>query len=258
MPEFYDRYMGPIQFKPYAEETAKRISALNPSDVLETACGTGQLTYELRARLGPSARLTATDLSQDMLDFAIAKEPGADIIWKPADAQALPFSDHAFDLVVSQFGVMFYPDRGRGFLEAKRVLRPGGAFIFTVWDTLEQNELPRRTVDALAQLFPSDPPTYNRRVPYGYNNRAAITADLNRAGFLDIQIEPVTKTLSVPSARDYAIGSCQGATNRIEIEKRDPSALQLATEAVARALEGKFGSNSFTVTSQALFVSCRA
>ncbi len=75
-----------------------------------------------------------------MLDFAAA-QPGAErVIWRQADAQALPFPDGSFDAVLCQFGVMFFPDRATAYRETKRVLRPGGRFLFSVWDRIEENE----------------------------------------------------------------------------------------------------------------------
>ncbi len=142
MPAFYDRYLGPIQFVPWAAETAARIGRLKPARLLETACGTGIVTLAM-ADASPGTQIVATDFSQPMLDFAAAKRPGAKIEWKMADAQALPFPDASFDMLVSQFGVMFFPDKAKAYAEARRVLKPGGQFLFTAWDKLEHNELPR-------------------------------------------------------------------------------------------------------------------
>ncbi len=252
MPAFYDRYLGPIQFVPWAAETAARIGRLKPARLLETACGTGIVTYAMHDA-SPATEIVATDLSQAMLDFAAAKRPDAKIEWKVADAQALPFPDASFDMVVSQFGVMFFPDKAKAYSEARRVLKPGGQFLFTVWDKLEHNDLPRVSSEAIGDLFPNDRPSFMARGPYGYNDCPAIERALEAAGFARVAAETLKKRIRA-NARDHAIGTCQGGPLRNEIEKRDPNGLERATEAVTKALEAKFNKGEFEARSQAIFV----
>jgi ubiquinone/menaquinone biosynthesis C-methylase UbiE len=253
MPAFYDRYLGPIQFAPWAAETAARVGRLKPARLLETACGTGIVTYAMAAA-SPGTQIVATDFSQPMLDFAEVKRPGAKIEWKMADAQALPFPDASFDMLVSQFGVMFFPDKAKAYAEARRVLKPGGQFLFTVWDTLEHNELPRVSSEAIGGLFQNDRPTFMARGPYGYNDIAAIERALSAAGFARVEAATLKKLIRA-TAINHAIGTCQGGPLRNEIEARDPNGLERATEAVTRALEAKFGKGEFEAKSQAIFVS---
>src|SRR5829696_7111018 len=108
IPELYDRCLGPFLFEPYAADLAERASALEPRRILETAAGTGIVTAAL-ARTLPEAEIVATDLNPDMLRIAQAKAGSARIAFAPADAQSLPFPDGGFDLVVCQFGAMFFP-----------------------------------------------------------------------------------------------------------------------------------------------------
>lgn len=257
MPEFYDHYLGPVQFVPYAYEISKRVALVRPEKILETACGTGLVTKAIRDLLPDTTLLIATDFSQDMLDWAAAKLSDMNVLWRKADAQSLPFSNSEFDVVVCQFGVMFFPDRIAAYRECRRVLNKNGVFIFNVWDSLEENELPNLVVATLASIYSDDPPTYNRLVPYGYNDPENISAELKLAGFRNVDIEFVNTQLSVPSAESYAIGSCQGGTNRVDIEKRDPYGLELATNTVARALEAKYGKGEFEVRSRAIFIQAR-
>jgi len=252
MPAFYDRYLGPIQFVPWAAETAARVAKLKPTRLLETACGTGIVTYAM-AGASPGTQIVATDFSQPMLDFAAAKRPEAKIEWKVADAQALPSPDASFDMLVCQFGVMFFPDKAKAYSEARRVLKPGGQFLFTVWDKLEHNELPQISSAAIGELFPNDRPTFMARGPYGYNDIPAIEHALRAAGFARVEAETMKKRIRA-TARDHAVGTCQGGPLRNEIEARDPNGLERATEAVAKALEQKFGEGEFEARSQAIFV----
>jgi ubiquinone/menaquinone biosynthesis C-methylase UbiE len=133
IPSLYDKYLGPLIFEPYAQDLANRLSALNAERVLETAAGTGIVTRALERSLSPRGSIVATDLNQPMLDHAAERIPSSRVSWQKADAQALPFPDGAFDAVICQFGVMFFPDRQKAYREARRVLKPGGHFIFNVW-----------------------------------------------------------------------------------------------------------------------------
>jgi ubiquinone/menaquinone biosynthesis C-methylase UbiE len=158
----------------YAKETAAWVAALKPKRVLETACGTGFVTRAMVARLSPQTEIIATDLNQPMLDFAAQQEDTREVVWRQADAQHLPFDDASFDIVVCQFGVMFFPDRVAGYREARRVLRPGGNFVFSVWDRLEDNEFSLLIHHAVAALFPHDPPSFIARTPFGYHDVSTI------------------------------------------------------------------------------------
>ena len=244
IPALYDRYLGPLIFAPYAEDLAMRVAAAEPRRVLEIAAGTGIATQAMAARLAPETEIVATDLNQPMLDFAAAKPGLARVAWRPADAQSLPFPDASFDVVACQFGAMFFPDRIGAYREALRVLRPGGCFLLSVWDRIEENEFADVATTAVASLFPADPPSFLARTPHGYHDLATIRADLAAAGFVCIQSETIAHRSRAASARDPAIGFCQGTPLRNEIEARDPARLNEATEAAAAALAARFGSGA--------------
>ena len=229
----YDRILVPMKFRPYAEDLARRIAAAEPATILETACGTGIVT-EAILRAVPDAVLIATDLNPAMLDVAAARVASPRISFRQADALALPFPDAAFDVVACQFGVMFFPDRIHGYREARRVLKPGGRFLFNTWDRIEANPATDLAARAVAALFPADPPDFFARVPFGYHNRAAVEADLRAAGFTRIEAETVSMRSRIGSAREAAAGLCQGTPLRSEIEAR--GSLDEATEAAAAAL----------------------
>ena len=139
VPGFYDRYLGPVLFEPYAVDLVSRLPGGDRLRVLEIACGTGIVTRRLRESLGESATLVATDLNEAMVSHARAAVPAAGIDWQQADAQALVFDDGAFDVVVCQFGFMFLPDKVQGFREARRVLASGGVLFANVWHSMEAN-----------------------------------------------------------------------------------------------------------------------
>ncbi|MBI5543767.1 MAG: class I SAM-dependent methyltransferase [Deltaproteobacteria bacterium] len=238
----YDEHLGPMIFEPYAVDLAERVAALAPEAVLEIAAGTGVATRAIARRLPPGAALLATDLNPAML--ARAEEVGASrpVRWQQADAARLPFGDGTFDVAACQFGAMFFPDKPRAFAEARRVLRPGGAFLFSVWGPLEENEFTEVVVTALARLFPVDPPRFMSRTPHGYFDRAAIAGDLTVAGFTAApRFERVALRSRAPSAQVTALALCQGTPLRGEIEARPGADLAEVTAACAAALSARFG-----------------
>jgi len=184
IPENYDRYMVPLIFESYAQDMAQRAAALSPKAVLETAAGSGVVTRALAATLSADISYVATDLNQAMLDYAATRQ-NADrrISWRQADAQALPFEDGTFDLICCQFGAMFFPDRPSGYREARRVLKPGGSFLFNVWDRIEENVFANDVTNALATFFPDDPPRFMARTPHGYHDIAVIRSDPRQGRF---------------------------------------------------------------------------
>jgi ubiquinone/menaquinone biosynthesis C-methylase UbiE len=241
IPSLYDRYLGPLIFEPYAEDLARRLAALDPERVLETAAGTGIVTRALDRALPPGAGIVATDLNQPMLDHAAERIPSHRVSWQKVDAQALPFADATFDAVVCQFGAMFFPDKQKAYGEARRVLKPGGRFIFSVWDRIEHNEFTDLVVAAVADLFPDDPPRFLARTPHGYHDRDAVIAELRSAGFVNVAAETLTRRSVAPSPREPAIGFCQGTPFRSEIEARDANRLAEATDAAANKIAAQFG-----------------
>lgn len=245
IPELYDRYLVPLIFDSYALNLAERVVITEPRDVLETAAGTGVLTRAIASRLPAYARIVATDLNQPMLNHAKARQSyDGRIEWKQADALALPFEDQSFDVVACQFGVMFFPDKVQGYKEARRVLKPGGQYLFNVWGRISENEFADIVTEALAVLFPHDPPRFLARTPHGYHDVERIRAELNAAGFVDISVDAVDDRSKASSPLDPAIAYCQGTPLRNEIETRDASRLEDATKQAAEALARRFGSGA--------------
>lgn len=258
IPALYDDYLVPLIFEPYAGELAARIATLAPSRVLETAAGTGVVTRALARTLSPQTELIATDLNQPMLDRAAAVGARRPVHWQQADAMDLPFDDRSFDVVVCQFGAMFFPDKPAAFAEARRVLRPGGVFLFDVWDRLEDNEFAHVVSEALAELFPADPPRFMARVPHGYFDRQTIERDLAQAGFAASPgFDTVAARSRAASPKVPALAYCQGTPLRNEIEARAADGLARATSASAEALTRRFGTGPVDGKIQAHIITAR-
>jgi ubiquinone/menaquinone biosynthesis C-methylase UbiE len=258
IPEIYDRFLVPLIFESYALDLAERLAKTDPRNVLETAAGTGVLTRAIASRLPGYVRVIATDLNQPMLHHATVRQShDGRIEWRQADALTLPFEDQSFDVVTCQFGAMFFPDKVAGYREARRVLRPGGRFVFSVWDSLEHNPMTRCVVDAAAARYPQNPPRFLARTPHGHHDVEGIRRELAEAGFDEPVIDIVTLPSRAPSADHPAVGFCQGTPMRAEIEALDPSGLAAATDAVTAAVRAVFGAGPIEAPMQALVITAR-
>jgi ubiquinone/menaquinone biosynthesis C-methylase UbiE len=255
IPRLYETYLVPLIFEPYAAELKKRIEAMKISRLLELAAGTGVVTRALAAIGNEAMSIVATDLNQAMLDEAASLGTPRAVQWQQADAMALPFPDAHFDAVVCQFGVMFFPDKSKAFAETRRVLKPGGVFIFNVWDRISENEFADTVTLALETVFPKDPPRFLARTPHGYHSRSIIERDLAKGGFTrPSRIATVTARSRAASADVPAIAYCQGTPLRNEIEARDASRLTEATDSASAALAQRFGTQSVDGKIQALVI----
>lgn len=245
IPELYDEYLVPLIFESYASDLAGRVASLSPTTVLETAAGSGVVTRALAPRLAEGSRYVVTDLNQPMLDRAAARQ-GADgrIVWQQANALELPFDDGSFDVVLCQFGVMFFADRVAGYREARRVLKDGGSFLFNAWDRIEENEFADVVTRAAREVFPDNPPRFLARTPHGYGDVNTIRKDVEAAGFTAISIDTVDAVSTAPSPRHPAVAYCHGTPLRNEIEERDATRLNEVTDRAEAAIADRYGSGS--------------
>jgi len=255
IPENYDRYLGPVLFEPFARDLAARLNVPEDGSLLEIACGTGIVTRRLRDSLPPTVKIVATDLNEAMMDYARQKfRADENIEWKQADATELPFDDGTFDAVVCQFGLMFVPNKAKAAEEAFRVLKPGGKFVFTVWDAIELNDLAHTAHTTVAKYFDNDPPDFYQ-VPFSFHDPEAIETLLRSAGFNEIQVTPVAFTSNASSAREVARGLVHGnpiiAALRERCEERIP---EIEAE-VASVVAAKYGANPVRAKMRALVCS---
>jgi SAM-dependent methyltransferase len=250
IPKLYEALLVPMIFAPYAKDVAGRVAARlahrpQGARLLEIAAGTGVVTRALAATLPATVDIVATDLNAPMLDLAASLPTARPVTWRLADAMQLPFEDASFDVVVCQFGAMFFPDRASAYAEARRVLRPDGLFLFSAWDRIEDNEFADVVTDALARLFPGDPPRFLARTPHGYHDTRTIAGDVARGGFdKAARIATIAARSPAASPREPALAYCHGTPLRNEIEARDAARLDEATRVAEAALARRFGTGA--------------
>ena len=172
--------------------------------------------------------------------FARSKfRPGERVEFTPADATALPFADREFDVVVCQFGVMFYPDKDKAYRETFRVLAPGGRYVFSVWDSFRHNPFAAIAHETLGRLFPQDPPQF-MRTPFSYPFEP-IKESLIDAGFADIAAVVLKIDKVVPDVDVFAHGSVYGSPNVDQIRARGTVHPDEVVAALADGLRRAFG-----------------
>ena len=257
VPENYDRHLGAMLFHGFADDLVSRLTVTNGMRVLETACGTGIVTERLARRLDGHGTLVATDLNAPMLAYARAKRFAATPIeWRQADATALPFDDASFDAVVCQFGLMFFPDKARAVREASRVLRRGGQYLVSVWDSWAHNAVQKIVHDTVAEFFPADPPQFYT-VPFNLADPSPTREWLSAAGFDDVEPISVRAHGRSPTASEAAAGLIDGNPIAAAIVQRRADALPEVREAVARALGAWYGERELRFDLRAIVFAAR-
>jgi ubiquinone/menaquinone biosynthesis C-methylase UbiE len=237
VPELYDRYLGPVLFGPYARELAARMPPAK--NVLEIAAGTGRLTRRLLAVMAPDSVLVATDLNEPMLDEARKHIDDARVQWEVADAQELPFDNVRFDAVLCQFGLMFVPDKLLALREMRRVLRPGGTALVSVWNAMERNAAQQLVQELASAAFPADPPRF-LETPFSMPDRDALAALATEAGFAAVRVDTVARIADAPVAAEFATGLVRGNPLWHQLVERGVDANAFEAKVTA-ALVDKFG-----------------
>ena len=255
IPEYYDSCLGPAWFDAFGADLARRVPAA-AGDVLEIACGTGLATRHLREHLHADRRLVASDISKAMLDYARSKLSHVrGIEWRESDAASMPFASGQFSAVVCAFGVMFVPDRRAALREVRRVLEPGGIFLFSVWDRLEDNPAAAINARVIEGLLPGDPGVHFT-TPYEMHDPAGLRQLLDETGFQENVIQKKQIQVDRVSAQQIATGQIRGTPRSLLLEKRGIS-LDLVVAKVAAALASAGGDYPWRGSANAVVVEAR-
>jgi ubiquinone/menaquinone biosynthesis C-methylase UbiE len=220
--EIYDTFFLPALFAEWPPRLVAEAGVRRGMKVLDVACGTGALALEAARAVGSRGAVAGVDVNAGMLAVARRKAPAVD--WREAPAEALPFDDHAFDAVLSQFGLMFFRDGAAALREMHRVLRPGGRMVVAVWAAIEHAPGYRDVTRLLGRLF-GDDVADALRAPYALGEEAQVAALLTEAGIADARIERVAGEACFPSIRSWMHTDVKGWTLSDRIDDTQLDAL---------------------------------
>lgn len=194
----YEGLHVPALFRPFAASVLDRAGVDSGHEVLDVACGTGVLAREALRRVGPEGAVTGLDIGPGML--AVAEELEPRITWIEGDAGDLPFDDDRFDAVISQFGLMFFPDRVGAVAEMLRVARPDARVVVAVWDSL-QRSMPFPIVVDLLHRRAGPAAADALRAPFALGDVDELESVFTKAGCRSVSIERQVEQARFPSTR---------------------------------------------------------
>jgi ubiquinone/menaquinone biosynthesis C-methylase UbiE len=254
VPAYYDRYLGPFLFEPYAKDLVKRLEHCKLDKVLEIACGTGRVTRHLVSLIPEKGTLIATDLNPDMEALAHEKIISNKVQWRIVDAQSLPFENETFDAVVCQYGVMFFPDKLKAFTEAYRVLKKQGLYLFNTWGSIDANP-PVAVIDnVLKEEFGNEAPDFFQKGPFSFYDHTQIQTLLEQAGFSKIKLEVVKLNGKYTDAEDIVKGFIDGSPVIAYLNEKDPGCLPGIREKIKQELVNSFGEQTDRAPLEAIVI----
>ncbi len=237
----YDTYLGPILFEPYAVDLVSKIVTTGVGSVLEIACGTGRVARHLRRHFGPGVKLVASDFNADMLEVAKNKLAGAAIEFCVEDAQQLSFPDGSFDLVVCQFGLMFFQDKKRALAEVMRVLKPGGLFLFSTWEKTDRVPLLKLIFNEnLLPFFAPEPPD-RFLLPFSLSDPGVLETWMQETSFVDVHIVRVVLGSRSPTPGKIVNAFFIKHSLGKEVLAKDPEAFERMADKMEREIGQQFG-----------------
>ncbi|MBW3660783.1 MAG: methyltransferase domain-containing protein [Gemmatimonadetes bacterium] len=200
-PENYERYFVPAIGAPLAAPLVDLASLQSSDRVLDVACGTGVVARLAAERVGPTGSVSGLDVNPGMLAAARAATPrDIEIDWHESSADAIPLPDGAYDVVLCQMGLQFFPDKRAALREMRRVLAPGGRLALNVPGptprvlTILAEGLARHLSPELANFV---------NVVFSLHEPRELEELLEDAGFGDVSIDSSTRTLRLPAPAEF-------------------------------------------------------
>src|SRR5262245_33058118 len=200
----YEAQFVPALFRPWAPIVADLARIKAGDRVLDIACGTGVLAREAAAQ---KSHVAGLDPHAGML--AVARDLSPSIDWREGTAEALPFPDRSFDVVVSQFGLMFFTDRDKAIHEMLRVMVPGGRCAVAVWDAIE-NIPPFAALVVLLDRISGKAAGDALRAPFVLGDRRALAALFSGAGAMSVDVTAREGPAQFPSTRGLVEAELRG------------------------------------------------
>lgn len=205
--EVYEDFFVPALFQQWAGRVADAAHIQKGQHVLDVACGTGILARTIAERLGEGSSIVGLDINDGMLAVAAHKAPSID--WRHGTAEALPFDNDSFDVVVSQFGLMFFENRPLALQEMVRALRPRGHFAIAVWDSLDHTPGYFTLVNLLQRLF-GEAVANSLRAPFVLGEPQVLRKLFSEAGIPEATITTVRGTAHFPSIQSWVYTDVKG------------------------------------------------
>lgn len=203
----YEQLMVPALFRQWPPRLLDAVGAQPGMRILDVACGTGIVAREALSRVGEGGRVSGIDPGAGML--AVARRAAPAVEWREGVAESLPYADHSFDAVVSQFGLMFFSDREAALKEMLRVLTPGGALAVAVWDSLSNSDGYREEVELLDRLAGPDA-VHALSAPFCLGDITELAAMFERSGAVSVDVATVNGTARFPSIRTMVEADLRG------------------------------------------------
>jgi SAM-dependent methyltransferase len=231
--EIYEQYLVPAIFARWAPELVKAAGVQPGQRVLDVACGTGAVTRLLAERVGQIGRVVGLDFNAGMLAAARVAVPNATIEWLEGNAMSMALPDAAFDAVVCQQGLQFFPDKAAALHEMRRVLTPGGTLALAVWRSVEQAPGFRVLEEVLARQIG---PEKAALPPFSLGDGQALGTLVSSAGFREVRVRAEVKLTRFPSSEVFVRSVIGGAPTMIgALAEQGPGALDALVAEVAAA-----------------------
>jgi len=248
----YAADVAPLMMRPFAEDILTRLDLNDDAQVLEVAAGSGALT-ELLARRAKS--VLATDFAPKMIDVLRERMQslGVDNVQcEVMDGTSLDVPDSSYDAAACSFGVMFFPDRQRGFDELYRVTRPGGRVVVTGWTGPDTFEAFGLFLAALGAAFPDMPPPPAPPPVFSLADPAVFTSYMETAGFRDVEVEEIAHDLEVPDfERTWSMMTAGAPPVQALFDQVGTAGTERIRDHLREIVDHRFGSGPIRVTNVA-------
>jgi SAM-dependent methyltransferase len=226
----YEALFVPSLLGQFAPKVSDAAGIRRGDRVLDVACGTGVLARAAAERTGDSTAVAGVDLNAGMIEVARRLSPAID--WRVGRAEQLPFPDASFDAVVSQFGLMFFPDRPQAIREMVRVLKPGGRLAVAVWDSIDHVPGYAAEVELLDRVG-GKAAGDALRAPFVLGDRRLLAGLFADAGAPDAEITTAPGIADFPSIRTLVEADLRGWLPVMGVNLEEPTIGRILDEAEA-------------------------